>query len=211
MKKRRRDPVALRTLAAAQAGYFTSSQAAQFGFSPALCSNYAKQGKFVRQRRGLYRLAEQPPFGMEKYFFAWLATGRSDAAISHQSALVLYGLLEDLEDWGHPVHITIARALRRAAPSGVIFHTSVRPWREGDVCEREGLKITAVGRSILDFASAGASQDQLRPVVGKATEGRFVSADELLFLAQEHGGRAAGKVQAATYLAEVTRAGETGR
>lgn len=47
-------------LASEQQGYFTAKQAHSSGISRALLSHYARSGRFIRMRVGLYRLRDYP-------------------------------------------------------------------------------------------------------------------------------------------------------
>lgn len=85
-------------LASGQAGYFTTKQAAESGYSRALLAYHAKAGTFVRVRRGLYRLREYPPSPREHVLAAWLAVGKGNAVVSHESALDILELSDVIPD-----------------------------------------------------------------------------------------------------------------
>ena len=61
------------------------------GLSDALISYHTKTGRFERVLLGVYRLTSAPISPVDEYFLAWLWTNRR-GAISHESALALYGL-----------------------------------------------------------------------------------------------------------------------
>src|SRR5690242_3560592 len=117
-------------IASEQGGYFTTEQARDAGYSWALLSHHAKRGRFVRVRRGLYRLREYPSSPREDVLAAWLAVGRDAAVVSHESALDLLGLSDVIPD---AVHLTVSRS-RRNLPvlPGVMIHTTTKPLAAGD-------------------------------------------------------------------------------
>src|ERR1700733_15484819 len=81
--------------AAAQAGLFTTRQAAPPGYSHPLLAHYQKVGRIARIRRGIYRLVHFPSGEQEELVTAWLWTD-AIGVLSHQTALALQGLSDAL-------------------------------------------------------------------------------------------------------------------
>src|SRR6202789_4634916 len=81
--------------AAAQAGLFTTRQAAAAGYSDPLLAHYQKVGRIARIRRGIYRLVHFPSGEQEDLVTAWLWTD-AIGVLSHQTALALQGLCDAL-------------------------------------------------------------------------------------------------------------------
>lgn len=77
---------ALFGVAQAQAGYFTTSQAAAAGYSPQLLRTYLANGKVMRVRRGIYRLVHFPAGEHEDLVMLWLWAERA-GVFSHETAL----------------------------------------------------------------------------------------------------------------------------
>jgi predicted transcriptional regulator of viral defense system len=141
-----------------QAGYFTAAQAKAAGYSWPLLSYHAKHGRFIRVARGLYRLRDYPSSPREELIAAWLRLA-PDAAISHESALELLDLSDIIPE---SIHLTVPRARRRLARQpGVTTHTTTRPLGAGDVITREGVRLTAPARTILDVAESGVAPEQV--------------------------------------------------
>ena len=116
----------LEATAYAQHGYFTTTQARECGFSSQLLSHHVRRGRFERARRGLYRLPGFPRAEDDEMREKWMAVGANKAVLSHQSALALLDLSDNIPD---AVHLLVGRryrGLRR--PAGVVIHT--RPTRE---------------------------------------------------------------------------------
>jgi predicted transcriptional regulator of viral defense system len=154
----RPDFEALFATASEQAGYFTAAQAKAAGYSWPLLSYHARRGRFVRVARGLYRLRDYPSSPREELIAAWLRLA-PDAAISHESALELLDLSDIIPD---SIHLTVPRARRRLARQpGVVTHTTTRPLDAGEVITREGVRLTAPARTILDVAESGGAPEQV--------------------------------------------------
>lgn len=174
-------------IATEQSGYFTSEQAAESGFSRALLAHHAKAGTFTRIRRGLYRFREYPPSPREHVLAAWLAVGKKDAVVSHESALEFLGLSDVIPD---AVHLTVPRS-RRNLPliAGAKIHTSSRQLARDDKTVRDGIVVTSATRSILDAAESGTSPDQIETAVAQALRRGLTTEETLQKGAAERGRR----------------------
>ncbi len=187
--------------ASQQGGYFTAAQARTSGFSWASLSYHARRGRFIRVRRGLYRLREYPESTREDVIAAWLAAGRDDAVVSHESALDLLGLSDVVPD---KVHLTLPRSKRyRPAPPGVAVHTTTKPLDAGDVVVRDGVRVTSAVRSIVDAAEAGTGPEQIVAAINEALDRGLVTRPQLLDAARSRSKRVEQLVQRA-----VAREGE---
>ena len=174
--KTRPDHERLFETASAQAGYFTTAQARDHGFSSALLTHHAKTGRFLRVARGLYRLRDYPSSPDEEIVAAWLRQA-PDTVVSHESALELLGLSDVIAD---RVHLTVPRERRRLAPqAGVTFHTSTHPFSDADIIRRSGVRLTAPARTIVDVAAAGMAPDQVSAAVREAL-GRGLTTPAIL-------------------------------
>ena len=99
------------------------------GYSPALLSHHARSGRFLRERRGLYRLREYPSSPREEVTAAWLAARPEHAVVSHESALDLLDLSEIIPN---VIHLTVPRSRRGLeAPPGILLHTTASAWTDG--------------------------------------------------------------------------------
>jgi predicted transcriptional regulator of viral defense system len=181
--QRRPSQDALYALAEAQAGYFTTAQAASAGYSRSLVAHHAKTGSFTRARSGVYRLSRYPASAWEDLFIAWLQAGPG-AVVSHDSALALFDLSEVLPS---EVHFTLPRTSSRRRPH-IRMHTSTLEL--DDVVWREGLPVTSVARTIADEARAGMSEDLVAQAIRQSLERGLVSESILRRRAERSGGRA---------------------
>lgn len=132
-----------------QSGYFTSEQAREHGVSRQLLTHHLKQGRFERVRRGLYRIRGFPSSEHDDIREKWMAVGAEKAIVSHESALALLELSDNIPDDVHLLVPRRHRGLRR--PPGVVIHT--RPDNEKvDTVWREGMPITTPARTLVDVA-----------------------------------------------------------
>jgi predicted transcriptional regulator of viral defense system len=174
-------------LVSEQGGYFTAAQAHACGFSKALLAHHAKAGRFLRVRQGLYRLREYPSSPRENVIAAWLATGREIAVVSHQSALDILGLSDVVPE---VVDLTVPRAKRyRSTSRGVSIHTTMRPLGKSDVVIRDGVRLTAPVRSIVDAAETGTAPEQIMAAINQALDRGMATEPKLLAAAKARGGR----------------------
>ena len=190
----RPDHEALFETASAQAGYFTTDQALDHGFSSALLTHHAKIGRFLRVARGLYRLRDYPSEPGEEIVAAWLRQA-PHAVVTHESALELLGLSDVIAD---RVHLTVPRERRRLAPQpGVTFHTTTHPLADADVINRRGVRLTAPARTIVDVGAAGLAPDQVAAAVRQALERGLTTPALLREAARSRGHRVQRLVEAA--------------
>jgi len=174
-------------IASEQGGYFTAAQARACRFSNALLAHHAKDGRFVRVGRGLYRFRQYPSSPREDVMVAWLAIGRDIALVSHESALDLLGLSDVIPD---AVHLTVPRSRRyRTRRAGVVVHTTTRGIRRGDSAVRDGIRVTSATRSILDAAESGTAPEQIVAAVSQAIERGLATRFRLVEAAGERSGR----------------------
>jgi predicted transcriptional regulator of viral defense system len=147
-----------------QSGYFTSEQAREHGVSRQLLTHHVKQGRFERVRRGLYRVRGFPSSQHDDIREKWMAVGAEKAIVSHESALVLLELSDNIPDEVHLLVPRKHRGLRR--PPGVVIHT--RPDDEKvDTVWREGMPITTPARTLVDVAG-GLQPEQAAMAVQQA-------------------------------------------
>jgi predicted transcriptional regulator of viral defense system len=173
-----------------QGGYFSATQARRAGLSKALLSYHARQGRLLRIRRGIYRLAAFPETPYADLIVAWLAAGER-AVVSHESALLLYGLTDLLPA---EIHLTVPRtASRRQA--GVRLHTA--RLSEDEVTFRHGLPVTTLPRTLVDLIRSGIDAEWIHQAVRQALERGLVSETTLQEEANRHSGRVAAIIHQA--------------
>lgn len=178
------DHQALYAIAEGRAGYFTAAEAASCGIGSQLLSHHARGGTFRRAAHGIYRLSRFPGSRFEDLVIAWLRAGPR-AAISHASALALYGLSDIVPG---EIHVTMPRTGSRRRP-GLRLHTSSLP--DSAVVWREGVRVTTVARTIADLASSGLSDDLLRQAAQEAIARGLTDRESLAAEGRRRGSRVA--------------------
>lgn len=146
---RRADIRGLEAVAYQQSGYFTSEQARRHAVSRQLLNHHVKQGRFEQIRRGLYRVRGFPSSQNDDIREKWMAVGVEKAIVSHESALALLELSDNIPDDVHLLVPRRYRGLRR--PPGVVIHTFADAEKIATV-RRDGMTVTAPARTLVDVA-----------------------------------------------------------
>lgn len=111
----------LADLAADNYGYLTTGEVERAGIDPHRLLELARRGQLERRARALYRLPLIPPTPLDAYREATLWPQETEGAISHATALDLYGLGD-----ANPakIHLTLPRAHRprREVPRQYVLH-----------------------------------------------------------------------------------------
>jgi predicted transcriptional regulator of viral defense system len=158
-----------------QGGYFTAPQARAHRVSRQLVEHHVRRGRFERVRRGLYRVHGFPRDEHDDMREAWMAVGARDALLSHQSALALLALSDEIPDAVHLLVPRRRRGLRR--PAGVVIHT--HPDREAvPTVWRDGLPLSVAARTLSDVANA-LQPEQLQLAVRQALREGLATAGQL--------------------------------
>lgn len=179
------DLLRLETYALTQGGYFDRADAREHGFDDQDLYYHAGTGRFERIYPGVYRLRIAPIDSRDDLLRAWVWTNYR-AAISHESALALYGLSDVMPA---VVHLTVPPGFGRNVPAGapyVLHHASTAA---GDVTTYDGIRVTTPARSIVDAAAGGTAPDQIERAVRDALLRGLTTPDELLNNAARHGYR----------------------
>ena len=167
------DYQALYRTAENQAGYFTSSQAKESGYSWERLSSSTSNSKFQRIERGVFRISLFPASPFEDMFIALLKSG-PHAVISHDSALSVYDLSDALPG---DIHITFPRTSSRRR-RGITYHT--KRITQAEVTSYQGLKVTTVSRTIIDLVESGFDPIQTKMAIDQAIDRGLMTKDELL-------------------------------
>jgi predicted transcriptional regulator of viral defense system len=113
---------------------------------------------------------------------AWLAAGKDTAVVSHESALELLGLSDVVPA---TIHVLVPRDRRWVHPlPGVTVHTTTHPLAPEEIVTRQGIRLTAPMRTILDVAEAGTAPEQVILAVEQARARGLVVAAQLRQAAQ---------------------------
>jgi predicted transcriptional regulator of viral defense system len=139
-----------------QQGFFTTKQAKAAGFAENTHPYHVQVGNWIREHRGIYRLALFPAADRPDLVL-WALWSRNrneqvEGVYSHQTALSLF----DLSDLNPAkLHMTVPMDFRRNSdvPGILVLHYSDLP--ESDVQTAQGFKFTRPLRTILDLIETG--------------------------------------------------------
>jgi predicted transcriptional regulator of viral defense system len=177
-----------------QNGYFTAGQARKHGISSQLLNHHHRQGRFQLVRRGLYRLTGFPTAEHDEMREKWMAVGTDKAVLSHESALALLDLSDNIPNSVHLLVPRRHRGLRR--PAGVVLHTRADD-EELSTVWRDGLPLTAPARTLIDVADE-IQPEQLSMAIQQALRRGLLTESQLQEDAERrHKGRAFGVLAAA--------------
>ncbi len=166
----------LYSLADAQLGYFSTSQAEELGVDRRYLTHHVDSGNLERVSRGIYRLRNYPshPFEDVMATVLWVGYG---AAASHDTALAIYGLGDAMPP---VIHITVPRRFR-GNRRGVVIHLALLP--ACDVTVRDGIPLTTPLRTILDVVS---DPSVAAAAAEEAIERGLIRASQLRRLVQQY-------------------------
>ena len=168
-------------IASSQQGFFTSRQALTAGYTERAHSYHVKIGDWVREQRGIYRLARFP-VSPEAQYVIWSLWSRDRSGVpqgvfSRQTALSLYEL-SDLNP--AQLHLTVPLSFRHRIlpPDLPVLHFADLP--ETDVETRQGYRLTRPLRTILDLAQdESESRDHLQQALQQALTRGLITRSEI--------------------------------
>jgi predicted transcriptional regulator of viral defense system len=138
-------------------------------------------GNWIREGRGIYRLAKFPPAERPDLIFWWLWSRNQDdepqGVYSHETALSIY----DLSDINPAkLHMTVPRSFRRrGAPSKLpVLHRA--DVHKDDIGKRFSVKVTRPLKTIADLLTVRTVQmDHMRQAVKQAFQRGLITHTEL--------------------------------
>jgi len=137
----------LEALATRQHGVVSHAQLLALGFDEQWIERRLRERRLTAIHRNVYAVGHRRLAIRAPWWAALLAYG-PDAALSHQSAAVLWGIQRSR---GGPVHVTAPRGrqgLRRR--QGIWIHRC--KLAQEDVATRDGFPVTTIARTLFDFA-----------------------------------------------------------
>jgi len=142
-------------IASSQGGYFTAFQAKKAGFSDKNHTYHVKVGNWVREWRGIYRLARFP-LRDDSYYSLWGVwslnrKGLFQGIYSHETALSLFELSDLQPD---KLHMTVPRGYRRHGSIPEVLHLHHATIASVECEERSGYRVTKPYRTIADLVRA---------------------------------------------------------
>jgi predicted transcriptional regulator of viral defense system len=143
-------------IAETQQGFFTTKQAKSAGFAENTHPYHVQAGNWIRQHRGIYRLASFPR-GERPDLTLWSLWSRNreeavQGVYSHQTALSLYDLSDVMPA---KLHMTVPKSFRRNSeiPRVLILYFADLP--NNDIGATHGVRVTTPMRTMLDLIEGG--------------------------------------------------------
>jgi predicted transcriptional regulator of viral defense system len=139
-----------------QQGFFTAKQAKAAGFAENTHPYHVRVGNWIREHRGIYRLALYPITDRTDLAL-WALWSRNrneevEGVYSHETALSLYEL-SDLNP--AKLHMTVPMHFRRSGEVPGILRLHYAALAESDIKVAQGFKLTRPLKTILDLIEAG--------------------------------------------------------
>lgn len=171
----------LYSLAESQQGYFTSGQAVACGYPTSSHVYHLRRGSWLREGRGIYRLARFPTSDDGQYV-RWALWSRNrkgvpQGVISHQTALALFELSDLMPA---RIHMTVPPGFRRNStiPQVLVLHRG--ELEEVDIEGRQGYRVTRPLRAVADLLDAPAvSPGHLRQALIEGLERGLIARAEM--------------------------------
>lgn len=161
----------LRELASRQQRNVTHAQLRALGLTQDAIKHRLRKRFLHRVYGAVYSVGTASNTPLEHAAAAVLACG-DDAALSHGSALTLWGLQKR---WDYPFHVTTHTHRR---PSGPIVHQS-RTLTEADIRRHSGIRVTSPARTLLDCAP-DLAQRRLTRAVNDALRSPYLTRAQLI-------------------------------
>ena len=168
-------------IAEQQQGFFTTKQAKAAGFAENTHPYHVQVGNWVREHRGIYRLALFPTADRPDLVL-WALWSRNrneevEGVYSHHTALSLY----DLSDLNPAkLHMTVPSDFRRNSdiPNILVLYYADLPG--SDIQTAQGFKYTRPLRTILDLIEAGTVEKNfIRQALRQAVDRGLITRQQI--------------------------------
>ena len=143
-------------IAQSQQGFFTTKQVTRAGFAEKAHAYHVRVGNWIREHRGVYRLADFPtaerPDLMLWYLWSRNRQEVPEGTYSHDTALSLHELSDIMPS---KLHMTVPKHFRRNSriPEVLILHRA--DLNESDIEQMQGVRVTRPLRTVLDLLQTG--------------------------------------------------------
>jgi|ERR1700722_3703721 len=177
MKKKDR----LFEIADSQQGYFTSQQAVECGYPQPNFHRYTSSGEWVKERRGIYRLAHYPATSHPDLVLWGLWSrnihGKVQGVWSHETALEIYELSDVMPA---RMHMTVPKRFRKWTDIPKILVLHFTDLSDEDVQTQQGYLVTKPLKTIIDIVEEGKlSEDLIIQAIQDALKKGLISRKEL--------------------------------
>lgn len=168
-------------IADAQQGFFTAKQAKDVGYFDESIVYHVKAGNWIREHRGIYRLANYPhterPDLMLWYLWSRNRNEEPQGVYSHDTALALHDLSDINPD---RLHMTVPKGFRRNSGIPDILQLHVADLSPSDVRQIHGVAVTRPMRTIMDAARDETfPRDLLKQAVSEALKRGLITRRQI--------------------------------
>lgn len=171
-------------IAEGQGSYFTAKQAASLGYTASKRNYHVGAGNWVREHRGIYRLALFPAPARPDLILWWLwSRGRSDSprgVFSHRTALALHELTDVNPS---KIDLTVPPTFRKGSEIPPVLRLHFADVAATEMEMVENVPVTTALRTILDvWREKSLPESSLREAfedakrLGKLTKGQVAKA-----------------------------------
>jgi len=160
-------------------GLVTANEARAIGIVDSVLARLTQRGKLERVARGVYRIPYYPTDRLSQYreavLWARASHGPENIALSHETALAIYGI-SDVNP--SRVHVMVPKGarLRRKKPKWITVHRG--QLLSTEVTTHEGLPVTTVSKSVLDVLKETGRSGLARQAIKDARKEGYINAAE---------------------------------
>jgi predicted transcriptional regulator of viral defense system len=157
MRNRRNEAAKrLYEIAEGQQGFFTTKQAKAAGFAENTHPYHVQARNWIREHRGIYRLASFPR-GERPDLMLWSLWSRNREEIaqgvySHQTALSLHDLSDVMPA---KLHMTVPKSFRRNSEIPRVLVLHLADLSQSEIGAANAIRVTKPMRTILDLLEGG--------------------------------------------------------
>ena len=163
-----------------QHGVFTTKQAVDAGYNRNTHAYQVKAGYWIREHRGIYRLAHYH-YDEESEWVIWslwarTREGNNQGVYSHDTALVMYEL-SDINP--SKLHMTVSRSFRKNSliPPHLVIHAG--ELGSDEIEDRLGYRVTTPCRTIVDLCREDSVDRELvRQAIAQGIQRGLISQRE---------------------------------
>jgi len=162
MKRNTPDTPRLYQIAEGQQGLFTTKQAKACGYADNVHPYHVRTGHWIREQRGIYRLA-QFPVSEEEQLVLWALWSANREEVpqgvySHATALAIHELSDIMPE---KLHMTVPTAFRRLRPPPKVLVLHWADLAGQEIEPRQGYAVTTPMRTLLDMAAEESTPEDL--------------------------------------------------
>ncbi len=164
-----------------QQGYFTSKQAVECGYYRSHFHRYIDSGEWLKEIRGIYRLARYPvterPELVIWSLWSQNRKGESQGTWSHETALDIYELSDVMPS---KMHLTVPNVFRKGVAIPKVLTLHYADLKKDEMRKQQGYHVTTPIRTLKDVLIEGKlSIELIAQAINDALKLGLISRNEL--------------------------------